>query len=423
MYRFLKIYHSPKLGGTVQISGAKNSALPLMAATILAKNRVELTNLPMVADIKTMGKLLSRLGAVVDLKNGKGVIDTTSLTGTTATYDIVKTMRASILVLGSLLGRFGKCQVSLPGGCAIGARPVDLHLRGLEQMGVSIRIGGGYIIAEGYPTGGEIYFNKITVTGTENLIMAAAMGKGRSKLINIALEPEVEQLLEVLKKGGVEIRRLGEREVEIEGSWGELLPLPTPIEIIPDRIEGGTYLAAGAIANSPVKIKGVLPSHMESILAKFREMGFGIREKGDEVELLPARRIEPVELITAPHPQFPTDMQAQFMAVATQATGISYIEERLFENRFMHVSELNRLGAKISIRGRVAVVEGPSRLIGADVMATDLRASSCLVLAGLVARGETRVHRIYHLFRGYEDFVNKFQQLGAKMELDFEPTP
>ncbi|MEO1942302.1 MAG: UDP-N-acetylglucosamine 1-carboxyvinyltransferase, partial [Campylobacterales bacterium] len=345
-----------------------------------------------------------------------------NLTGTTATYEIVKTMRASILVLGPLLARFGDCRVSLPGGCAIGARPVNLHLKGLAQMGAEIRIEQGYIHATGRLKGAEIFFDQITVTGSENLIMAAALAKGKSRILNVAQEPEVVQLCQWLKDGGVQIEGIGERELEIYGTDGELIPLPN-LEIIPDRIEAGTYLAAGAITNSPVKVKRVQPGDLEPVIAKFREMGFPVEIGEDWIQILPARRIEPVSIVTAPHPEFPTDLQAQFMAITTQGEGVSLIEERLFENRFMHVQELNRLGANIIVKGKLATVYGPTKLIGADVMATDLRASSALVLAGLIAEGETRVHRIYHLFRGYERLVEKFRLLGAKMEIGEEPFP
>ena len=422
MYKYLKITKSPNLTGEVTISGAKNAALPLIASSILAKNEVEFTNVPEVADVKTLLKLLSNLGAEFKFENHSLKINTSSIKNTTAIYEIVKTMRASILVLGPLLARFGHCKVSLPGGCAIGARPVDLHLKALKLMGAEITIEQGYIHAKGKLKGSDIVFDKITVTGTENIIMAASLAKGKTKIINAAKEPEVVQLCEVLKDAGVEIEGIGSDEITIYGTDGELLKFKKQ-EIIPDRIEAGTYLAAGAITNSKITLKNVITEHLEGILTKFKEMGFSFEEDKKTLTIIPAKKIEPVKIITTEYPGFPTDMQAQFMAIATQAEGMSIIEERLFENRFMHVPELNRLGANISINGKVATIIGPTKLIGADVMATDLRASSALVLAGLIAEGETNIHRIYHLFRGYENFVEKFKGLGAKMEILNEPNP
>ncbi len=422
MYKYLKITKSPNLTGEVTISGAKNAALPLIASSILAKNEVEFTNVPEVADVKTLLKLLNNLGAEFKFENHSLKINTSSIKNTTAIYEIVKTMRASILVLGPLLARFGHCKVSLPGGCAIGARPVDLHLKALKLMGAEITIEQGYIHAKGKLKGSDIVFDKITVTGTENIIMAASLAKGKTKIINAAKEPEVVQLCEVLKDAGVEIEGIGSDEITIYGTDGELLKFKKQ-EIIPDRIEAGTYLAAGAITNSKITLKNVITEHLEGILTKFKEMGFSFEEDKKTLTIIPAKKIEPVKIITTEYPGFPTDMQAQFMAIATQAEGMSIIEERLFENRFMHVPELNRLGANISINGKVATIIGPTKLIGADVMATDLRASSALVLAGLIAEGETNIHRIYHLFRGYENFVEKFKGLGAKMEILNEPNP
>jgi UDP-N-acetylglucosamine 1-carboxyvinyltransferase len=422
MYKYLHIYESPKLRGSVEISGAKNAALPLIASTILAKNEVYLSNVPEVADVKTLLKLFAYLGAEYNFKNNNLKVNTTTINNTTAVYEIVKTMRASILVLGPLLARFNEAKVSLPGGCAIGARPVDLHLKALEMMGANIKIESGYIHAKGKLKGTTIIFDKVTVTGSENIIMAASLAKGKSRLINVAKEPEVVELCEILQKAGIEIEGIGTDELTITGSDGELLNFPK-IKIIPDRIEAGTYLTAGAITNSNIKIKNVIPEHIESIIVKLSQMGFPIEARENEVEIYPAKKIYPINITTSEYPGFPTDMQAQLMAVATQANGVSTIEERLFENRFMHVPELNRLGANIQIQGKIATIKGPSKLIGADVMATDLRASSALVLAGLIAEKETKVHRIYHLFRGYEKLLEKFRGLGAKMKLLTEPNP
>jgi len=415
----LLIIKNSKISGEVKISGAKNAALPLLAMTILAKNEVTINNVPNVADINTMLKLLKLLGSKVEFNDNTLKIDTTSINSTTATYDIVKTMRASILTLGPLLARFKECKVSLPGGCAIGLRPVDLHIKALEKMGAEILIENGYIHAKcDKLIGTEIIFDKITVTGTENIIMAAVLAKGETKILNAAKEPEVVQLCEVLKDNGVEIEGIGTSSLTIQGK-DELLEIK-PFSVIPDRIEAGTYLCAGAIANSKLTISNIIPSHIENIISKLKEMNFDFEIDENSVTILPTDEIKPVNIVTNEHPGFPTDMQAQFMAVATQANGVSTIEERLFENRFMHVAELNRLGADIRINGKVATIYGNKKLVGADVMATDLRASSALVLAGILAEGETRIHRVYHLFRGYENLTDKLKKIGVKVRLENE---
>ena len=422
-YKALKIYQINKLNGSVKISGAKNAALPIIASTILAKNEVLLKNIPEVADVKTLLKLLNNLGSEFEFKNNILKIDTSKINNTIAVYDIVRTMRASILVLGPLLSRFKKAKVSMPGGCAIGSRPVDLHLKALKKMGASITIEKGYINATGYLRGTDIIFDKITVTGTENIIMAAALAKGKTKIINAAKEPEVVNLCEVLKNAGVEIDGIGSEEITIRGTDGELLEFKKE-KIIPDRIEAGTYLAAGAITNSKISVENINIDHLESILIKFEEMGFSFIKEKNSLTILPAKEILPVNIITSEYPGFPTDMQAQFMAIATQANGVSTIEERLFENRFMHVNELIRLGANITTKNnKTATIIGPTKLTGAEVMATDLRASSALVLAGLIAKDYTKVRRIYHLFRGYEKLIEKFSLLGVKMELIDEEKP
>jgi len=415
----LLILNKSNISGTVPISGAKNAALPLLAMTILAKNAVEIDNLPIVADIKTMLKLLKLLGSEFELNDNYVKINTSNINSITATYDIVKTMRASILVLGPLLARFKECKVSLPGGCAIGLRPVDLHLKALEKMGAKITIENGYIhaITDGLK-GCEIIFDKITVTGTENIIMAAVLAKGETKILNAAKEPEIVQLCEILKASGVEIEGIGTSTLTIQGQ-NDLLEIPK-FSVIPDRIEAGTYLCAGAIANSKLTISNIIPEHIENIISKLKEMNFSFEINDNEVTILPTDEIKPVNIITSEHPGFPTDMQAQFMAVATQANGVSTIEERLFENRFMHVAELNRLGADIRINGKVATIKGKTNLIGADVMATDLRASSALVLAGIIAEGVTKIHRVYHLFRGYENLVEKLKNIGVEVRVESE---
>lgn len=414
----LLIQKTNKLKGSIQISGAKNSALPLIASTILSKNEVSLSNVPNVVDVNTLVKLLEILGTNVNrVKNNVLKINTQNMKDTKVVYDIVRKMRASILLLGPLLTRFRKCQVSLPGGCAIGARPVDLHIKALISMGANIKITDGYINASAPKglNGNTIIFDKITVTGSENIIMAAALAKGKTKIINAAREPEVIQLCEVLKEGGLRISGIDTNELEIEGTDGELLNIKN-IKIIPDRIEAGTYLCAGAITNSKIEVKNIIPKHLESTINKLKEIGFGIEIKSDSLTLLPAKTLKSFNVVTSEYPAFPTDMQAQFMALATQCEGTSIIEEKLFENRFMHINELQRLGAQISLVGNVASVKGVCKLKGANVMATDLRASSALVLAALVAMKETTINRIYHLDRGYENLEKKLSSLGVKIK-------
>ena len=420
---FLKIIGESKLQGSIGISGAKNSALPLIALSTLAKNKITLENLPEVVDIKTFLSLLSMLGcSIQEIDNHTKTIITSTLNNTKANYDIVRKMRASILVLGPLLGRFGYCEVSLPGGCAIGARPVDLHIKALKKMGAKIQIQGGYIIAEAKNglKGNVINFDKITVTGTENILMAAAMAKGKTKIINAAKEPEVVQLCEVLKESGIDIQGIGSDEIEIYGTAMQPLIFPKPICVIPDRIEAGTYLCAGAITNSQITLNNINPTHLEAIISKLEEIGFKLQFSQDSITIYPTQNPQAFELSTTEYPGFPTDMQAQFMALATQCEGSSIIQERLFENRFMHVSELQRMGANITLKGNTATIQGKSKLYGADVMATDLRASSALVLAALVAKGESNIHRIYHLDRGYESLESKLTKLGAKITREKE---
>ncbi|EAK8796416.1 UDP-N-acetylglucosamine 1-carboxyvinyltransferase [Campylobacter jejuni] len=411
---YLEIEGTNHLSGNVTISGAKNAALPLIVSSILAKNEVKINNVPNVADIKTLISLLENLGAKVNFQNNSALLNTNTLNQTIAKYDIVRKMRASILTLGPLLARFGHCEVSLPGGCAIGQRPIDLHLLALEKMGANIQIKQGYVVASGNLKGNEILFDKITVTGSENIIMAAALAKGKTKLLNVAKEPEVVQLCEVLKDAGLEIKGIGTDELEIYGTDGELLEFKE-FSVIPDRIEAGTYLCAGAITNSKITLDKVNATHLSAVLAKLHQMGFETLIAEDSITLLPAKEIKPVEIMTSEYPGFPTDMQAQFMALALKANGASIIDERLFENRFMHVSELLRMGADIKLNGHIATIVGGKELNAADVMATDLRASSALILAALAAKGTSKVHRIYHLDRGYENLEEKFKGLGAKI--------
>ncbi|ECR2945067.1 TPA: UDP-N-acetylglucosamine 1-carboxyvinyltransferase [Campylobacter jejuni] len=411
---YLEIEGTNHLSGNVTISGAKNAALPLIVSSILAKNEAKINNVPNVADIKTLISLLENLGAKVNFQNNSALLNTNTLNQTIAKYDIVRKMRASILTLGPLLARFGHCEVSLPGGCAIGQRPIDLHLLALEKMGANIQIKQGYVVASGNLKGNEILFDKITVTGSENIIMAAALAKGKTKLLNVAKEPEVVQLCEVLKDAGLEIKGIGTDELEIYGSDGELLEFKE-FSVIPDRIEAGTYLCAGAITNSKITLDKVNATHLSAVLAKLHQMGFETLIAEDSITLLPAKEIKPVEIMTSEYPGFPTDMQAQFMALALKANGTSIIDERLFENRFMHVSELLRMGADIKLNGHIATIVGGKELNAADVMATDLRASSALILAALAAKGTSKVHRIYHLDRGYENLEEKFKGLGVKI--------
>lgn len=414
---YLRIQGPTKLQGTVTISGAKNAALPLITLALLAHNKVRMTNMPEVVDIKTLLKLLQNLGASFTLENHILDIDTSSVNDTMANYDIVKTMRASILVLGPLLARFGHCEVSLPGGCAIGQRPIDLHLKAMEQMGAEITIHAGYVhaVAPQGLKGAHIIFDKITVTGTANVVMAAALAHGKTTLTNCAREPEVVQLCEILRDSGIEIEGIGTSEMTIIGTGGKTIDM-VDFEVIPDRIEAGTYLCAGAITNSTITLANVRPDHLDAVTAKLEQMGCTVDIGTDTMTIHPAKQLKHVDIITQEYPAFPTDMQAQFLALATLANGASTIEERLFENRFMHVSELQRLGAEIKLSGHTATVIGPCELFGADVMATDLRASSALVLAAMAAEGTTNVHRIYHLDRGYENLEQKLQALGAQIE-------
>jgi UDP-N-acetylglucosamine 1-carboxyvinyltransferase len=418
---FLEIEGGAKLSGSVKIGGAKNAALPIIASTILSNRDIIISNLPDVVDIRTMLQLIKYLGGEVEEIDKNSVkVNTKEMNSTRAVYEIVSRMRASILVLGPLLSRFGECEVSLPGGCAIGQRPIDLHLKALEAMGAVIEIKSGYVKAkapEGGLRGTKIIFDTVSVGATENTLMAAALANGTTTIINAAKEPEIVQLTKILQDSGVKIEGIGSARLTIEGTAGELLNFPEEISIIPDRIEAGTYLCAGAITHSKITIESVVLEHIQTTIDKLEHMGcsFDISGDGSSVTILPADRLKEVNIVTAEYPGFPTDMQAQFMAVATVADEESLIEERLFENRFMHVSELNRLGADIWLKGHIAAIRPVEELYGAEVMATDLRASSALVLAGLRAKGITKVRRIYHLDRGYEDLHKKLEALGAKI--------
>jgi UDP-N-acetylglucosamine 1-carboxyvinyltransferase len=399
----------------VRISGAKNASLPDLCAALLTNEPVVLSNVPEVRDIRTMGRVLSALGAEVDFRVGGTVeVKARTLSSVEAPYDLVKTMRASVLVLGPLLAREGRARVSLPGGCAIGARPINLHLQALEKMGAAISVDHGYVEARAERLrGAEIYFDTVTVTGTENLMMAACLADGVSVLQNAACEPEVVDLAALLTAMGARIEGAGSTTVRIEGVSSLH---GASHSVVPDRIETGTFIAACALAGGEIEIRGCHPSHLRAVTDKFREIGVRIEEGPDNLRVRAPRVIRPANVTTLPYPGFPTDMQAQYMTLMTQATGTSTITESIFENRFMHVAELQRMGATVRESGRTALVSGPTPLSGAQVMATDLRASASLVLAGLAATGETVVDRVYHLDRGYYRIDEKLRGLGADIE-------
>jgi UDP-N-acetylglucosamine 1-carboxyvinyltransferase len=410
-----------RLVGEVTVSGAKNAALPALASTLLAEGVSTFTNCPRLRDIDTFQALLENLGARLRWKGEDELsVDTTDIEGITAPYDLVKTMRASILILGPLLARRGEAVVSLPGGCAIGARPVNLHLKGLEQLGARIDLEHGYIKARAPQLrGAQIYLDIPTVTGTENLMMAAALAEGTTVIENAACEPEVAELAYILQAMGAAIEGAGTAVLTIQGVE-QLQPVRHPI--MPDRIEAGTLMVAVGITRGNVLIKGCRLEYMEAVVEKLRAAGIEISplEEG-EVRVVGDSRIRSVDVKTLPYPGFPTDMQAQFMALMTVSNGLSAISETIFENRFMHVSELKRMAANIRVQGPTAIVKGVPRLSGAPVMATDLRASASLVLAGLAAEGQTVVSRSYHLERGYEDLVGKLAALGATVrEVDLD---
>jgi UDP-N-acetylglucosamine 1-carboxyvinyltransferase len=410
----LLISGGAKLNGEVRISGAKNAALPILACTLLTEDTVSLSNLPHLNDITTLIGLLGCMGVNVTLNEDMSVdVCAGTITEYTAPYELVRTMRASILVLGPLLAHFGEANVSLPGGCAIGSRPVDLHIRGMEAMGADISVEDGYIRArcDGRLKGARIFFDTVTVTGTENLLMAATLADGVTVLENAAKEPEVVDLAKCLIAMGARIEGAGTDTITIVGV--ERLH-GCHHRVLPDRIEAGTYLVAGAIAGGRVRLRDVIPDHLDAVLVKLREAGANIECGPDWIEIdMLGQRVKSVDITTAPYPAFPTDMQAQFTVLNAVAIGTGTVEETVFENRFMHINELERMGAKARIRGNSVVIDGRMTLKGAPVMATDLRASASLVLAGLIAEGETLVDRIYHLDRGYECIEEKLAGLGA----------
>jgi UDP-N-acetylglucosamine 1-carboxyvinyltransferase len=399
-----------RLRGEVRVSGSKNAALPILASSLLTTGRSLYRNMPALGDIATMKELLGQLGAKVDGKAAIAV-DTTRLTRFEAPYELVKTMRASAMVLGPLVGRYGRARVSLPGGCAIGARPIDQHLKGLATLGARVELAHGMVTARARRLrGATVVFDMVTVTGTENLMMAATLARGRTTLENAACEPEVEELARVLNKMGARISGAGTPLINIEGV-DELQPVDHAV--IPDRIEAGTLMVAAALTRGNVLVRDCLPEHLEAVIAKLRAAGAEVTGEPDGVRVRGKAAVEATDIVTRPYPGFPTDMQAQFMVLMTRAHGQSVLTENIFENRFQHVPELARMGADIVIEGRTAMVRGPVPLKGAKVMATDLRASACLVLAGLVAEGSTEVLRVYHLDRGYQRLDRKLRGLGA----------
>jgi len=410
----LRIVGGRPLRGRVEIGGAKNAALPALAASLLTAEKIELSNVPQVRDVRTMLRVLEQLGASASWEADRVSVRVETIRSPEAPYDLVKTMRASVLVLGPLLARHGRARVSLPGGCAIGERPIQLHLEGLSRMGADISIEHGYVEAKAKRLrAATIAFPSKTVTGTENLLMAATLASGTTVLANAAQEPEVVDLARLLRAMGASIVGEGTDEIVVEGK-----PALGGADhrVIPDRIEAGTYLVAAALVGDRVELARCQPQHMDAVLAQMRLVGVPI-DIGEETLVARAPgELRSRDLSTAPYPGFPTDMQAQYMALMTQASGASVITETIFERRFLHAGELARMGADIRIQGRTAVVVGPTRLSGAQVMATDLRASACLVLAGLVADGVTVVDRIYHLDRGYEPMEAKLRALGAEVE-------
>lgn len=409
----LAIRGGAQLDGEVTVSGAKNATLPILAAALLSDELVRIANVPHLRDVTTTIQLLGRMGVDVTIHEPMEVeVNPATINEFHAPYDLVKTMRASILVLGPLLGKYGRADVSLPGGCAIGARPVDLHVKGLRALGADVRIDDGYIRARADRLqGGHVFFDAVSVTGTENLLMAAVLADGETVLENAAREPEVEDLANFLISMGAQISGAGTNRIVIQGV-SRLHG--TTYKVLPDRIEAGTFLVAAAITGGRVRLRRVTPLHLEAVLQKLREAGASVEAGDDWIELdMRGRALQSVNLRTDPHPGFPTDMQAQFMALNCVANGTGTVTETIFENRFMHVPELQRMGAHIRLQGHTAIVRGVDRLRSAPVMATDLRASASLVIAALVAEGETVVDRIYHIDRGYECIEEKLRQMGA----------
>ncbi len=404
---------SHKLSGAVTISGAKNAVLPIMAASLLWPDRYVLHNVPSLRDTFTMARLLEIIGARVVFEHDRMEIDTTTCNNPEAPYELVKTMRASFYVLGPLVARFGRCHVSLPGGCNWGPRPVDLHLKALELLGADVTLEGGYIVARGQLKGSAINFDVSSVGATGNALMAAVRAEGETVLTNAAREPEISALARFLQKMGARIDGIGTTTLRITGQ-NELHG--TEEEIIPDRIEAATFLIAGAMAGDKVRIKGAREDHLTTILGKLEAAGAVMKRSEEAIEISRPSAIQPVDMITAPYPGCPTDLQAQWIAFMTQAEGSSVIRDDIYVDRFAHVPELVRLGARIGLEGNTATIEGPTGLVGAPVMSTDIRASASLVLAALVAKGTSEISRVYHLDRGYETIEKKLTALGARIE-------
>ena len=411
----LEVFGANKLKGQIKISGSKNASLPILAATLLSRKKVFLKNLPRVKDIETMVSLLQSLGSKINFNRNNLVINNIKQTKNFASYNLVKTMRAGILVLGPLLAKFGKAKVSLPGGCAIGTRPVDIHLDALSKLGVKYRIVQGYVhaIAPKGLIGSKIRFSKISVGATENLIIAASFAKGTTVLSNCAIEPEIKDLIYFLKSMGCNIEWISKRSVKIKGVSQVK---ETTYSVMFDRIEAGTYLVAAAVTEGNLKIKNLIPKIIQTEINTLKKIGAKIKVKKDEVHIVGNKKIKSINIKTAPYPGFPTDLQAQIMVLLCKANKQSLIKEDIFENRFMHVAELNRMGAKISINANKVSVEGNVNFASAELMATDLRASVSLILAALTAKGKSTINRIYHLDRGYEDIESKFKKVGAKIK-------
>jgi UDP-N-acetylglucosamine 1-carboxyvinyltransferase len=410
----LEVFGASKLKGQIKISGSKNASLPILAATLLSNKKTYLKNLPKVKDIQTMLSLLESLGSKVKVKKNETIIDNTKQKKSFASYNLVKTMRAGILVLGPLLAKFGSAKVSLPGGCAIGTRPVDIHLKALSKLGVKYKINQGYVIANAPKglKGNNIRFSKISVGATENLIIASSFARGNTTLSNCAIEPEIKDLVNFLNKMGCKIKWSSKRTIKIIGV-SEVIK--TSYSIMFDRIEAGTYLLVGAITEGNLKIQNIIPEIIKTEIDTLKKIGSKIIVKKNEVQIIGNKKIKGMKIKTAPYPGFPTDLQAQIMVLLCKAKKSSVIQEDIFENRFMHVSELNRMGAKILINGNKAIVKGDINFASAELMATDLRASVSLILAALTAKGKSIINRIYHLDRGYENIEKKLRKVGAKV--------
>ncbi len=410
----LEVFGANRLKGYVKISGSKNASLPILAATLLSNKKVILKNLPKVRDIETMLTLLKSLGSKVRVNKNQTIIDNIKQKKKFASYNLVKTMRAGILVLGPLLAKYGSAKVSLPGGCAIGTRPVDIHLKALSKLGVNYKIDQGYVIAKAPKglRGNKIHFSKISVGATENLIIAASLAKGTTILSNCAIEPEIKDLINFLNKMGSKIIWISKRKIKIIGAT-EIKDISYSVMF--DRIEAGTYLVAAAITEGNLKVQNVIPEIIKTEINILKKLGSKITIKKNEVQIIGNKKIKSMKIKTAPYPGFPTDLQAQIMVLLCKANKSSIIQENIFENRFMHVAELNRMGAAILIKGNKAIVEGKIDFAPAELMATDLRASVSLILAALTAKGKSVINRIYHLDRGYEDIEKKLKKIGAKI--------